>query len=49
VQVKGFAEVWLDSVSGGQINAHFISQVIANAYGNGSPDYGAHGQPILMK
>jgi Flp pilus assembly protein TadG len=50
VQVKGFAAVWLDSVNGGQISAHFIKQVAASAYGNsGGPSYGVHGQPILIK
>jgi Flp pilus assembly protein TadG len=50
VEVMGFAEVWLDSVNGGQINAHFITQVAANAYGNTSNfNYGVHGQPILIK
>jgi Flp pilus assembly protein TadG len=50
VQVMGFAAVWLDSVNGGQITAHFITQVAADAYGSSSgASYGVHGQPILMK
>lgn len=50
VEVMGFAEVWIDSVNGGQINAHFISQVAANAFGNsGGYNDGVHGQPILIK
>jgi Flp pilus assembly protein TadG len=50
VQIMGFAEVWLDSVNGGQINAHFISQVAANAFGNSTgTSYGVHGQPILIR
>jgi Flp pilus assembly protein TadG len=50
VEIMGFAAVWLDSVNGGQINAHFITQVAANAYGNTSSyNEGVHGQPILIK
>ncbi len=50
VEIMGFAAVWLDSVNGGQINAHFITQVMADAFGNTSSyNYGVHGQPILIK
>jgi Flp pilus assembly protein TadG len=50
VEIMGFAAVWLDSVNCGQVNAHFITQVAANAYGNtNSYNYGVHGQPILIK
>jgi Flp pilus assembly protein TadG len=50
VEIMGFAAVWIDSVNGGQINAHFITQVMADAFGNtGSYNYGVHGQPILIK
>jgi hypothetical protein len=52
VPVKSFATVWLDSVSGGQVTVHFISQVIANSYGDPNivaPDFGARGAPILLK
>jgi Flp pilus assembly protein TadG len=50
VQVKGFVTVWVDSVSGGQIFTHFISQVIADSVGNPSAtDEGARGEPFLIK
>lgn len=50
VQLKAFATVWLDSYSGGQVTVHFISQVIANSYGNPSaPNFGARGAPIVLK
>jgi Flp pilus assembly protein TadG len=49
VQVMGFAAMWLDGVSGGQINTHFITQVIPDSLGGPGPVYGANGQPILIK
>jgi Flp pilus assembly protein TadG len=49
VLVKGFVSVWVDSVSGGQIFTHFISQVIANSVGDpNATDNGARGEPFLI-
>lgn len=50
VQVKAFASVWLDSYSSGQVTVHFISQVIANSFGDpNAPYFGSRGTPILIK
>jgi hypothetical protein len=50
VPVTAFASVWLDSYSGGQVTVHFISQVIANSFGDPSaPFFGSRGTPILLK
>jgi len=50
VLVKAFACVWLDSYSGGQVTVHFISQVIANSFGDPSaPYFGSRGSPVLIK
>jgi Flp pilus assembly protein TadG len=49
VEIKGFALVWIDSVNGGQINAHFIRGVVANSMPGNGQDYGARGAPILIK
>jgi Flp pilus assembly protein TadG len=50
VQVKAFATVWLDSYSGGKVMTHFISQVVANSFGDPSaPYFGSRGSPILLK
>jgi hypothetical protein len=50
VQIKGFAMVWLDSASGGVINAHFICQVAPDSVPNTSvADNGVQGVPILIK
>jgi Flp pilus assembly protein TadG len=50
VQVKAFASVWLDSYSKGQVTVHFISQVIANSFGDPSaPFFGSRGTPNLTK
>jgi len=50
VQVKAFATVWLDSYSSGQVTVHFISQVIANSFGDpNAPYFGTRGSPILIK
>jgi Flp pilus assembly protein TadG len=50
VQVKAFASVWLDSYSGGKVRVHFISQVVANSFGDPSaPYFGSRGTPTLIK
>lgn len=50
VQIVGFASLWLDSVNGTQISAHFISQVAPESLPNtGSPYAGTLGAPILIK
>ena len=50
VLVMAFASVWLDSYSGGQVTVHFISQVIANSFGDPSaPYFGSRGSPVLIK
>ena len=50
VQVKSFASVWLDTYSKGQVTVHFISQVIANSFGDpNAPYFGSRGTPILLK
>ena len=50
VPVTAFATVWLDSYSGGQVTVHFISQVVANSFGDPSaPFFGSRGTPILVK
>ncbi len=50
VEVMGFVTLWLDSYSGGQVTTHFISQVIANSFGDPSaPVTGARGTPFLVK
>ena len=50
VQVKAFASVWLDTYSKGQVTVHFISQVIANSFGDPSaPYFGSRGTPILVR
>ncbi len=50
VEVKSFASVWLDSYSKGQVTVHFISQVIANSFGDPTAAYfGSRGTPILTK
>jgi len=49
VPVTAFASVWLDSYSGGVVTVHFISQVVANSFGNPSaPYFGSRGSPILI-
>jgi Putative Flp pilus-assembly TadE/G-like len=48
VLVKAFATLWLDSYSGGQVTVHFISQVIANSFGDpNAPYFGSRGSPHL--
>lgn len=50
VQIVGFAAIWLDSVNGPNISAHFISQVAPESLPNtGSPYAGTRGAPILLK
>ena len=50
VEVMGFAALWVDSVSGGQIFTHFIGQVAPNSLPNpDAPYYGAKGPPLLIK
>lgn len=50
VQVMGFAAVWLDSVSGGDLQVHFITQVAPQSLPNTNGHYsGARGAPILIK
>jgi Flp pilus assembly protein TadG len=48
VEVTAFATLWLDSYSGGNVNVHFISQVIANSFGDPSANsFGGRGVPFL--
>jgi Flp pilus assembly protein TadG len=50
VQAKAFATVWLDSYNKGAITVHFISQVVANSFGDPSaPFFGSRGTPRLTK
>ncbi len=50
VQVMGFAAVWLDSISGGDLQVHFITQVAPQSLPNTSGHYsGVRGAPILIK
>jgi hypothetical protein len=50
VLVKGFAELWIDSESGGTIQAHFIAQVVPNSVGGPSAlFYGAQSPPIVTQ
>ena len=50
VLVKGFAELWIDSESGGRIHAHFIAQVVPNSVGGPSAlFYGAQSVPIVIQ
>jgi Flp pilus assembly protein TadG len=50
VQVMGFAMAWVDSVSGGTISAHFITQVSPNSVINTSAaNNGVKSMPILIK
>ena len=50
VEVKAFATVCLDSYNKGAVTVHFISQVIANSYGNpNAPYFGSRGAPTLTK
>jgi hypothetical protein len=50
VEVTAFATLWLDSYNGGKVTVHFISQVIANSFGDpNAPYFGSRGNPILIK
>ena len=54
VPVDAFATVWLDGYgtgsNGGQVYVHFISQVIANSFGDPSaPNFGGRGHPTLTQ
>ena len=50
VEIVGFAALWLDSVNGPTIDAHFISQVAPESLPNTSSPYaGTRGAPILIK
>ncbi len=50
IQVLGFAALWIDSVNGGALGVHFISQVAPDSLPNTSAPYaGVRGAPILIK
>jgi Flp pilus assembly protein TadG len=50
VEIMAFAALWVDSVSGGTINAHFIDQESFDSTGSSTaPFRGARGRPILIK
>jgi Flp pilus assembly protein TadG len=50
VQIMAFAAIWIDSISGGTIQAHFIDQEAFNSTGDpNAPFRGARGRPILIK
>jgi Flp pilus assembly protein TadG len=50
VKVTAFASLWLDDPSGGKVTVHFISQVIANSFGDpNAPYFGSRGSPILLR
>lgn len=50
IEVMGFASIWLDSVNGGTLQAHFISQVAPDSIPNTTGPYaGTRGAPILVK
>jgi hypothetical protein len=50
VQVDAFATVWLDNYNKGAVTVHFISQVIANSFGDpNAPNFGGRGHPILTQ
>jgi Flp pilus assembly protein TadG len=50
VEIVAFAAVWIDSESGGTIQAHFIQQEAFDSTGSASaPNDGAMGRPILIK
>jgi len=49
VEITGFAAVWIDSESGGTIQAHFIQQEAFDSTGSASaPNDGAMGRPVLI-
>jgi Flp pilus assembly protein TadG len=50
VEIVGFAAVWIDSESGGTIQAHFIQQEAFDSTGSATaPNDGAMGRPVLIK
>jgi Flp pilus assembly protein TadG len=50
VQIMAFAALWVDSISGGTINAHFIDTESFNSTGDpNAPFRGARGRPQLIK
>jgi hypothetical protein len=50
VEITGLAAVWIDSVSGGTIQAHFIDREAFDSTGSASaPFSGARGRPVLVK
>jgi len=50
VQVQGFAALWVDGANGGNINVHFVSQVIQNSKPDpNAPFFGALGSPFLIE
>jgi Flp pilus assembly protein TadG len=50
VEIMAFAALWVGSVSGGTINAHFIDQESFDSTGSAAaPFRGARGRPILIK
>ena len=50
VEIMAFAALWVDSVSGGTIQAHFIDQEAFNSTGDpNAPFRGARGRPVLIK
>ncbi|MGH7914991.1 MAG: hypothetical protein ACREPW_10125 [Candidatus Binataceae bacterium] len=50
VEIMAFAALWVDSISGGTINAHFIDTESFNSTGDpNAPFRGARGRPILIK
>lgn len=50
VEITGFAAVWIDSVSGGTIQANFIDVEAFDSTGSPTaPFAGARGRPVLVK
>ena len=50
VEIMAFAALWVDSISGGTINAHFIDTESFNSTGDpNAPFRGARGRPQLIK
>ena len=50
VEIMAFASLWIDSISGGTINAHFIDTEAFDSTGDpNAPFRGARGRPILIK
>jgi len=50
VEIMGFAAIWIDSVSGGTIQAHFIDKEAFDSTGDpNAPFRGPRGRPVLVK